>query len=258
MTGIRGWRSEQEAAMKGAVARSLNEDITALAEEGLNWMGFVPAELGPIPEGCIARPGAGLLILLSLGPSFGSQTAFAGAAESHPFDARAVALTRGFTETWLLPHDPLAERVYPGQGAVDLRAWLRAGAVQYDSELGIGIRPDCGTWFAVRSAVWVAPTPQLRQALQQHYPPLAGESPCKACTAKPCLGACPAGVFREPEGRLLRCAQHRVAKGTSCADRCASRLACPVGAEYRYEEPQMSYHYGVTLRVIRDWMSERS
>ncbi len=234
------------------MSEALDQELTKLAAEGLNWLAFVPSELGPTPAGCQANADNGLLLLLSLGPVFGRQTAFRGGTEN-PFDQRARSLTQDFVARHLTPHDPAVELLYPGPAQLDLRAWLQAGAVQFPSRLGIGIRPDCGTWLAVRSAVWVTPPVELRRLLIRRYPPLKGESPCDSCTEKPCLDACPVDAQRLETGRLERCIEQRLVEATPCAERCGSRSACPVGTEYRYGEAQMRYHYGVSLRVIREW-----
>ncbi len=241
----------------GGVSHEIEQDLTALADQGLNWIAFVPGQLGPTPEGCQERAGNGLLLLLSLGATFGRQTAFADEL-GHPFDRRATRLAQGFMERHVMPHDPSAKLVYPGPTRLDLRAWLEVGGVQFRSRLGIGIRPDCRPWLAVRAAIWAAPCDELRQALLDRYPPLVGPSPCDDCADKPCLDACPVDAHRLTTGRLERCIEQRLLDHSTCTQRCWSRSACPVGADQRYDEPQMRYHYGVSLRVIRDWKAASS
>lgn len=221
--------------------------LSRLAEEGLDWVAFVPGDAGPRP---LDDSGRGLLLFLALGPTFAAR--LGPWTQAHPFDTRSVELVTTFGREQLAGDDPGLRLVYPGETSVDLRAWMRAGRVQYPSRLGTGIRPDCGPWFAVRAALWVALPVKLRDVLQRRYPPLTGESPCETCAGEPCRRACPADALTSPV-RLDRCVEHRVAEGSSCAAQCLARNACPVGVSHRYPPEQQAYHYGSSLQVIRRW-----
>jgi hypothetical protein len=50
---------------------------------------------------------------------------------------------------------------------------------------------------------------------------------------------------------LEACVNERKRVGSACADRCLSRLACPVASEHRYGAEQMKYHYAHSLQAIR-------
>jgi hypothetical protein len=250
----------------------LSKSLDALAASGLNWVTFVPcperdalsavpaSSRGqpppPVPPGCPPQAGYGLLLLLSLGPTFGEHTNYAEAKSLDPFDDRALELTTALLAKHFESSGP-AQVLYPGRQVIDLRAWMRVGQVEYPSLLGIGIRPDCGLWFAVRAAAWVRVSPEQRRLLQERYPPLNGVSPCESCSTKPCLDACPVDALRAGAKRLETCVEHRASTGSSCVDRCSSRLACPVGQGYRYPEAQLRYHYGRSLNTIVRWKARQ-
>lgn len=234
------------------MGKSLSAALDDLAALGLNWVSFVPAAAGPIPKGCSNEPGDGLLLLLSLGTTFAQQTNFADSPISNPFDVRAAELVRPFLREHFEQLAP-ASLLYPGPTALDLRAWMVEGRVEYPSLLGIGIRPDCGPWFAVRAAAWVRIEAAHRALVETRYPPLSGSGPCDTCKDKPCLSACPVDALRASEVRLNTCVDHRVQLGSECAERCHARCACPVGRRHRYPDEQMRYHYRYSLNAIVRW-----
>jgi hypothetical protein len=113
------------------------------------------------------------------------------------------------------------------------------------SLLGILIRPDYGTWFALRAAILVAaplsPTPGL------------AFDPCPSC-AKPCIAACPAGAVVARGWDIPTCAAHRLEAG-DCGAGCHSRLACPVGREHGYPVEAQRHHQGHALAAMRRAMA---
>jgi hypothetical protein len=75
-------------------------------------------------------------------------------------------------------------------------------------------------------------------------PPLAA-SPCEACTAKPCLSACPAGAMVDGGPyRLAACHHHLdTAAGSECLSQgCLARLACPLSAGAGRSFQQTAHH----------------
>lgn len=237
-------------------------ELERLAEQGLNWMAYVPACHGPpTPQ---LRPTQGLLLLIALGPRFGSRTRYREAEAADAFDTRARGLASELVERHLRLQDPETQILYPGAAnGLDLRAWLRAAKVQYPSRLGIGIRPDVGTWFAVRAAVATTLLDAQRTSIGRMYPELPeGPSPCDVCTEAPCVQACPASAI-DAADPLIRCVNHRVdeARNTegdssSCASRCHSRSSCPVGLQHRYPDALMRYHYQASLVMLRRWKAK--
>lgn len=100
--------------------------------------------------------------------------------------------------------------------------------------LGILMHPDFGPWWALRLAVF------LDRPLSEEGRPLLA-SVCEGCPA-PCVAACPAGVVHGPGAfDWAGCQSHRRAVA-DCADRCAARLACPVGAAFAYPPQALAYH----------------
>ena len=198
-----------------------------------------------------------MLLFLALGSQFGASTNFA-ASEKDAFDRRAVALSRAFIAAELARHAPLSRVVYPGQDlALDLRACLVAAGAQYPSRLGIGIRPDCGTWFAVRAAVATTLHESHERIVRELYPPLppSDGGPCHTCADAPCRGACPVRAI-ETTLNLDVCIAQRLREHSPCEFRCGAREACPVGREFMYPRHQIEYHYGVSLTMIRRWSAK--
>jgi epoxyqueuosine reductase len=233
--------------------------VDELVAEGISWLSFVPKDLGPDPALCAAHgEDAGLLLMLAFGPRFGQATPYASAGpDAHPFDTRARALALAFAHKARLPG---AELVYPGTKRLDLRAWLVAGRAQHVSRLGVGIRPDVGPWLAVRAAFVTALSERQRALLSHRFPALSADSsPCLRCEGAPCVSACPAqAVSKVGAFRVMDCVHERLREGSACALRCQARLACPVGASYRYPESQLRYHYGVSFRSLQKYMAEQT
>lgn len=232
---------------------ALAEELAKLADSGLNWVAFVEATRGGLLPGRPSSPGYGLLLLLSLGRTFGDQTEFAKTPSNHPFDERACSIGDAFVSRFFEASSDQLPRVYPGPESVNLRHWLEVGCVQFRSQIGIGIRPDCGTWMAVRLAYWVQLSAAQQEVLRGVYPPLGKRSPCDDCVERPCITHCPASAVTPCGEHLDRCIAHRLKPDSSCADRCLAREACPVGREHAYSDRQRAYHYSVSLRVLHRW-----
>lgn len=163
-----------------------------------------------------------------------------------PFDEASIKAT----STWMSEAYPAArfDVVYPESSALlplgQLGTQLGWGE---SSPLGLSIHADYGLWNAHRVvAVTDAPIDHI---------PEPAPSPCSSCSTTDCVSACPVdAVSVEGAFDLTACARHRVSDGSPCASQCLSRNACPVGADYRYGEAQMTHHYGSGLASIRRWI----
>lgn len=113
---------------------------------------------------------------------------------------------------------------------------------------GLLLHPEFGPWLRVRGAVLVEGKPfgAIRDAsISDRF------QPCCSCE-RPCVTACPAGVH---DGRghqdLAACGSHR--NGGGCEQICASRSACPLGAEHRDGVGEGSHRHGYQLAAMQRW-----
>ena len=246
-------------------ASGFSAGLDTLATAGLNCAAFVPANMLASPPTIEVGPGSGLLLFLNLGPGFGAQTPYQHGVDAHPFDTRSRALLQEFLRIWQPSAASPAKVMYPGQTKLDLRRLLELARVQHRSLLGIGIRPDCGPWLAVRGALWCSLTGAERDLLQTRYPPLDPAShPCLHCADRPCVAACPAAAIshRKPDTAmptkdLQSCLDYRSAVSSPCAHRCFARERCPVGSDARYPPQQVRYHYSVSLSALHHYRTRR-
>lgn len=107
------------------------------------------------------------------------------------------------------------------------------------SPLGILMHPTFGLWHAYRAAILLSMTVALPK------PETAGH-PCDTCVDRPCLSACPVGAFTESGYAVDRCVAHVVETQPEfdhCYQAgCRARLACPVGAGWRYGADHARFH----------------
>ncbi len=125
------------------------------------------------------------------------------------------------------------------------RLALRSEPV-HQSPIGLLIHERWGLWHAYRGALVLPRAVDLpRSAPSAH--------PCDGCRTQPCLSACPVRAFRPGSFDLHACVDHvQSDAGLECRERgCLARRACPVGSEFRYEEPQARFHMQAFLRSIR-------
>jgi hypothetical protein len=222
----------------------LDRLVDDLQAQGINWLTYIPAAAD-----------AAVLLFFAFGPVFGRK-ALAKPTAAQPFDELSLSLARDFAAHGLGVAAP--DVLYPGGRDISLLPWLTQAQVQFESPLGLGIRPDCGPWFAVRAAL-LLPLPQAARAfLDRRFPRLAANaSPCTTCLDKPCIAACPAhAVTNDAPFNLKACVNFRAGNHSPCASTCLARLACPVGRDYRYDEAQIAYHYERALVTIRTWLRQ--
>ena len=113
---------------------------------------------------------------------------------------------------------------------------------------GMLLHPTYGPWLRVRAAILATGYPFgaiADASIAEHF------RPCCTCS-KPCISACPPAVHDGlGNSDRARCADHRHDGG--CGNGCFSRLACPVGAEYR-DAPDAPLHvHSAGLPTVRRW-----
>lgn len=140
--------------------------------------------------------------------------------------------------------------IYPGEHhPVGLQQLGRLAGWHQPSPFMVGVDGRWGSWFAYRAVILAdtdfAPTP-----------PEISASPCATCAEQPCLAACPADALRDGSLRLAKCVAFRQQPDSPCAYTCLARLACPVGAEHRYDEAQLHHSYSRSLAMIRHYAAQ--
>ena len=181
---------------------------------------------------------ARLIMLANGGPTFWRAFAQCGIQGADPVDAFSRQLALRFAETYL---QCPASILYPGSRALPLQQLGALVGWHHPSPLGIGIHPKYGLWFAYRAVLLV-------HADLPVSPLASSASPCAACIERSCLSACPVQALAQPgKPDIQRCQDWRRQTNSRCAATCLSRLACPLGAEHRYTDAQIRYHYGHSL-----------
>jgi ferredoxin len=161
----------------------------------------------------------------------------------HPFDEVSQRLAQRFVDDYLGASN--WQVVYPGPALLPLGRLAELAGWGKASPLGLTINDEYGLWLAHRVAFLVdAPLPATEPAAFPH--------PCDSCIGQPCIGACPVGAIDARAGfDIATCSEFRVRADSICAYQCLARLACPVGAGYRYGPAQMTHHYASGLASIR-------
>ncbi len=138
-----------------------------------------------------------------------------------------------------------AHPVYPSDGPpyMPFQRWAMRAEPVSPSPLGVLIHPDYGVWHAYRAAFLFAERMDLP-------PCAAAASPCKNCSERPCLSACPVGAFSEAGYDVPACAGDvRAAEGRRCrVGGCLARAACPVGSSWRYPAEAGVFHLAAFAR----------
>ena len=109
------------------------------------------------------------------------------------------------------------------------------------SRLRVLIHPVYGTWITFRMLFYIRDS----RGVLPTTPPIAVDA-CNGCPA-PCIPACPAGAFVGKAGAeqldYPMSFRYRKDHGGTCADACAARVACPVGAEHRYPADSLAHSH---------------
>ena len=117
------------------------------------------------------------------------------------------------------------------------------------SRMGLSIHREHGLWFAYRWVLLLGP--HFREKTVSAESRRLDESPCVQCAEMPCVSSCPAGAVGGPSGiDAGRCFSERDREGALCADRCLSRLACPIGVDSQYSLPQIAHHHAAARSLM--------
>ncbi len=137
--------------------------------------------------------------------------------------------------------------LYPGEAPVGLQAFGELAGWHHPTPFRVGIDAKWGSWFAYRAAVLCTTrfSPFFR---------VDRSSPCATCIERPCVAACPANALAGENFDLDACLHWRMDPASTCADTCLARLACPVGAEHRYDAAQIRHSYGRSLDMLRHYL----
>lgn len=133
--------------------------------------------------------------------------------------------------------------IYPGECSVGLQSLGALAGWHHASPFMVGIMAHWGSWFGYRVAL-------LADSRLAPTTPLQAPSPCDDCARRVCVSACPAGAMDGGAFVLDTCLAYRRRADSRCRATCIARLACPVGAEHRYDEAQIRHSYLRSLKVI--------
>lgn len=233
----------------------------ALAAAGLNVAGWLtPSQYDAlVPESWQARqllPTAAVVFVIgSGGDNFYWAARKARPGSRHPVDDYCAELVgraadrleaAGFATCAAFYWEQRAQSGRePGEFA-DFVALAKAAGLGAASRLGLLLHPRYGPWFAIRAVLLSErPAPVAPDDCATAAEPF---DPCPSCSA-PCIAACPGNaVAMREKFSGDRCAETRH-KLAGCAARCDARLACPEGADYRYDLEALSHHMTSHFRM---------
>jgi hypothetical protein len=116
--------------------------------------------------------------------------------------------------------------------------WIARSEGLKASPLGILIHPEYGLWHGYRAALGFEELVEIPVSLPLPHP-------CDSCADRPCISACPAQALADGRFDLQTCRGFLASKDgeTTCIRQgCASRNACPIGSEHRYNEAHLRFH----------------
>jgi hypothetical protein len=141
------------------------------------------------------------------------------------------------------------EFLYPGATYSGLQVLGELAGWHHDSPLRIGINYTWGMWFAYRAVV-------LTTSNFTPTSPVQSVNPCTTCPSRDCIRFCPANAVTQTGFIADKCFSWRVRQGSACEANCLARRACPQGAPHAYSDQQTAYHYGLSLKSIRQAKKE--
>lgn len=216
----------------------LNSLEAAFKPSGIAPRGIVRFEPGEGPDLGQERYARVVALLGNLGssiwPAFVSwREAQADHGGENPLDKWSKAVitpvAERFGATAWFPSDP---------PYMPFQSWAKKAEGLEASPLGVLIHPEFGLWHGYRGALGFEDAFDVDEVSQ---PP----SPCHSCQATPCLSTCPVSAIRPGDFDLAACRNYLATEAgrSSCLKAgCIARAACPVGADYRYCDDQLTFH----------------
>jgi len=222
-------------------------DFSALNEAGLNLQAVLDLDALPLALRNGIDPGHRYRQLILIGHGgriLWEQVQAAGLQSEHPIDDFSCTIVKA----WLAAQWPERAFViaYPGGDAVDLQALGKQAGWHHDSPFRVGINAVWGTWYAYRVLV-------LADTCLAPSPRVDGESPCLACSGRPCITACPGDALAEADFSLQKCVAYRRQPESLCRATCVARTMCPVRPEHRYPDAQIAHSYLRSLAMIEQY-----
>lgn len=164
----------------------------------------------------------------------------AGSGGEHPVDD----YVSGIVQRWTADNLPgcRTRLLYPGAAPVPLQRLGKLAGWHQPAPFMVGIDPEWGPWWAYRAAL-------VADSNFRPSAPVDRASPCASCAHQPCVTACPAGAMDDGRFALEACLAFRRRAASPCAFTCLARVACPVGAEHRYDTSQLRHSYGQSLTL---------
>ncbi|MDX8388163.1 MAG: hypothetical protein R8M46_06470 [Ghiorsea sp.] len=167
------------------------------------------------------------------------------AHSENPVDAFSKDAVKTYFEQDLTNHN--CHFIYPHESQnISLIELGELAGWHHPSPFRVGINQVFGTWFAYRAVV-------LADTNLPTTPKMDLPSPCDACEDKPCISICPAEALEHGDLSLPTCLNCRLEEGSKCTSTCLSRLVCPIAKEHRYSQEQIKYHYGISMKTIKQY-----
>jgi len=135
--------------------------------------------------------------------------------------------------------------IYPSNQPINLQALGELAGWHYPSPFLVGINNVWGSWFAYRAVL-------LSNTEIDLTPKLESQSPCDSCQSKICVELCPAQACAVGSFDMDACLTYRKSENSKCQKTCLARVACPVAKPHKYSKKQMQYHYGISMKVIKE------
>ena len=104
------------------------------------------------------------------------------------------------------------------------------------------LHPVFGPWVSLLGAFLLDTAIPATRGCTEEF------QPCSTC-ARPCVTACPAGVFSHAAVDYRSCAEHRL--GGGCDNGCDARRQCPVGRDFRHVEQEERLRHQYSLGMMK-------